>query len=279
MYYAFEVYQIVMESITCASCVATLTNYVEFATTCEGTEEIINLYREIQQKEGKIKLSKVLTFLGEDIQYNNDNIKKEGILDNWGYNFKDPGVQEEVEPLDLGVKCKQEQEMAKMGQDQTKYKMFFKRHFLKDIPEFRIFKCEVCEFQTKYRGSLRRHLLGHKNISEVETYKCETCQYLTKHRWSFKRHLLGHKDISEVQTFKCNLCQYQTRQRDSLKNHLLGHKDISEVPIFKCEICVFHTRYRGSLRSHLLTHKDISEVQTCTKPSWISLYAHHLWKY
>ncbi|KAJ8981105.1 hypothetical protein NQ317_007879 [Molorchus minor] len=227
-YFSREVYQIIMDPVICASCVGTLTSYVKLAI-CEGTEEKINLYREIQQKEGKIKLSKVLTFLGEDIRYNNDKIKKEGILDNWEYNFKDPGVQEEVEPLDFGVKCKQERETPKMGQDQTKYKLFFERHLLKlkKIPEFQIFKCEVCEFQTTYRGHLNRHLLGHKDISEIQMFKCETCLYQTRRRGDLKRHLLLHKDVSEVQMFKCETCPFQTRRKGNLKKHFLKHKNIS----------------------------------------------------
>ncbi|KAJ8981106.1 hypothetical protein NQ317_007880 [Molorchus minor] len=244
LYIEIAVYQIMMDSITCASCVRTLTSYFTFATTCEGIEEKIKLYHEIQQREGKIKLSNVLTFVGDCIQYNNDNIKKEGILDNLENRFTCPDIKE-VE-LDSGVECKQksvEMYTCKTGQYQTKHTLFFKRHLLK--------------LKTKYRRCLKRHLLGHKDISEIKTYKCELCQYQTKHRRSLKRHLLSHKDISEVQTFKCETCPFQTRRKENLKRHLLSHQDVSEVQMFKCETCPYQTKRKENLKRHLLSHRDI----------------------
>ncbi|KAJ8973228.1 hypothetical protein NQ317_004138 [Molorchus minor] len=200
-----------METVTCASCVGFVSNYVNFEATCKGTEEKINLYRESQQDEYVIKLSDVLTFLGEGIWYNNENIKKEGPDDNLnGF---------------MGVHVK----------------------------EVETFKCDMCEYQSKRKGTLNRHLLFHKDISEVQTFKCKMCEFQTRYKRSLKKHSLLHKDISEVQMFKCEMCEYQTRYKRSLKKHVLRHKDSSKVQVFKCEMCEFQTRYKRSLKKTLAT--------------------------
>ncbi|KAJ8981110.1 hypothetical protein NQ317_007885 [Molorchus minor] len=235
----------VMDSVTCVSCVETLANYIKFAITCEDTEKKINFYCKIQRNKAVIKLSNVLTFLGEEIWNNHGNIKKEGTLDNLEYSFEGHDVKDEIELY------------------QTRQKHHLTRHLLghKDISEVQMFKCEMCQFQTKHRDHLNRHLLGHKDISEVQMFQCKMCEFQTRHRGSLKIHLLTHKDISEVELFKCEKCQFQTRYNRSLKSHLLSHKDISEVPVFKCDMCEYQTKYKKNLKTHFLVHKDISKVQ------------------
>ncbi|KAJ8981116.1 hypothetical protein NQ317_007891 [Molorchus minor] len=87
----------IMDSVTCSSCVGTLTNYVTFAITCDSTEEKINLYRETHHKVLKIKLSNVLTFLGDGIWCGNVNIKEEDSLDNLKYIVNEPKVHTGVD--------------------------------------------------------------------------------------------------------------------------------------------------------------------------------------
>ncbi|KAJ8966178.1 hypothetical protein NQ317_006897 [Molorchus minor] len=181
-----------------------------------------------------ITLDSVLTFLDEGVGYNNVNIKDENIFDGFKNSFKRSGVQEELKLLDSSQKCKQK--------------------------NLETFKCEMCEFQTKHKASLKNHFICHKDISEVQMFKCNMCEFQTRYRGSLKNHLICHKDISELQMFKCEMCEYQTRHRGSLKSHLLGHKDITEVEIFKCNMCEFQTKYKGTLKRHLLNHKDNSEV-------------------
>ncbi|KAJ8973970.1 hypothetical protein NQ317_001376 [Molorchus minor] len=136
-----EVYHTIMDSVACASCVGLLTSYVNFATICEGTEEKINLYREMQQNVAVIKLSKTIAFLDGCIQYSSVSIKKEGLLDS----FKESDCKEEVE-VQL-FKCE-------TCEFQTKRKDFFNQHLLlhKDISDARLFKGEACESQTKHKS-------------------------------------------------------------------------------------------------------------------------------
>ncbi|KAJ8981136.1 hypothetical protein NQ317_007911, partial [Molorchus minor] len=252
----------IMNSATCASCVEILTSYVNFGTTCEGTEEKINLYCKILQNKAIIKLSNVLTFLSKGVEYNSVTIKKECTSDNLDYSFKWPHVKEEVGLLESKEKCKREKvEMYKSErfQSQIEPRSNIKGNLLnpKDISEAQMFKCEICEYQTKRKNCLKRHLLSH-NMPKL---KCEMCQYQTSHRGNFNKHLIIHKDITESTMFKCNLCEYQARHRHYLKRHLQSHKDASEVQMFKCKMCEYETRCKPSLKRHLLGHKDISEVE------------------
>ncbi|KAJ8973242.1 hypothetical protein NQ317_004152 [Molorchus minor] len=125
----------------------------------------------------------------EGVGYNNVNIKDENIFDGFKNSFKRSGVQEELKLLDSSQKCKQK--------------------------NLETFKCEMCEFQTKHKASLKNHFICHKDISEVQMFKCNMCEFQTRYRGSLKNHLICHKDISELQMFKCEMCEYQTRHRET----------------------------------------------------------------
>ncbi|KAJ8970344.1 hypothetical protein NQ317_007623 [Molorchus minor] len=167
-----------MDSVTCSSCVGILSNYVNFATICDDTEEKINLYRETGQNEVILKSSNILTFLRDGIRYNNVNIKKENTPDNLEYCFEGPDVKEKVELLYSSDKFQTHTEN-------------FKCHLLshKDNLEVQMFECKMCEYQTKYKRDLKKHLLVHKDISEVQMFKCEMCEFQTKHRGALKKAL------------------------------------------------------------------------------------------
>ncbi|KAJ8973145.1 hypothetical protein NQ317_001881 [Molorchus minor] len=133
----------------------------------------------------------------------------------------------------------------------------------------------MCEFQTKLKGCLKSHLLGHKDISDVQIFKCKMCEYQTRYRGSLRYHLLPTRIFPKYKylNVKC------TRHRRSLKTHLLGHTGVQ-----KCEMCEYQTKHKklilkkhllmsqGYFRSakakqkqllkqHLLVHKNFSEVQ------------------
>ncbi|KAJ8969259.1 hypothetical protein NQ317_016635 [Molorchus minor] len=173
-YQKFKSYQLIMDYVTCASCVGLVTSYINFATTCEGTEEKIILYHEIHQYRAIIKLSDVLAFLDGDKWYSNVNLSKEVTVGNLEYSFKESPVKVEVELLDSSEQCNR-RKSGKTYQYETGHGENLKRHLLGrwDITEVQMYKCDICEYRTKYKGVLKRHLLVHKDISEVQTYKCD----------------------------------------------------------------------------------------------------------
>ncbi|KAJ8973956.1 hypothetical protein NQ317_001362 [Molorchus minor] len=103
-----NVYQAIMDTVACSSCVGSLTSFVNFLTTFKDTEEKITLYNEIQRNKVIIKLSNVLTFLDEGVGYSG-NLKRECILDNLEYSVKGskPYVKKEGEILGCTEKCTQ----------------------------------------------------------------------------------------------------------------------------------------------------------------------------
>ena len=67
------------------------------------------------------------------------------------------------------------------------------------MPEF---KCIDCNFKTKKKSNLVRHLQTPKHISRVnntkEEYSCETCNFYTSIKRNYKRHLLTAKHIKNT---------------------------------------------------------------------------------
>ncbi|KAJ8951328.1 hypothetical protein NQ317_010809 [Molorchus minor] len=138
--------------------------------------------------------------------------------------------------------------------------------------EMQIYKCICCEYRTKSRGSLERHMLSHKDASELATFKCTACEYQTKYRRAIISHLLRTKIFQKCKRIKCQmsanirrntrepleipLARPQryfrsgiTKHRRCLMKHLLRHKDISEVQMFKCKMCKYQTKYKNALKA------------------------------
>ncbi|KAJ8940462.1 hypothetical protein NQ317_002385 [Molorchus minor] len=91
--------------------------------------------------------------------------------------------------------------------------------FIKKILVMEMHTCETCNFETKLKCSLKRHLLVHREILK------------TKHKTNLQTHLLVHKENSEVETYECETCHYKTKCKGDLKQHRLVHRENSEVKI------------------------------------------------
>eukprot|EP00091_Calanus_sinicus_P012469 TRINITY_DN28087_c0_g1_i1.p1 TRINITY_DN28087_c0_g1~~TRINITY_DN28087_c0_g1_i1.p1 ORF type:complete len:118 (-),score=9.98 TRINITY_DN28087_c0_g1_i1:148-501(-) len=66
------------------------------------------------------------------------------------------------------------------------------------------YKCEQCEYVSKYLQALKAHVLAiHEQISE----NCEFCDYSAK----YKTNILSHIKFvhTKVEKLQCHLCQYQ----------------------------------------------------------------------
>lgn len=125
------------------------------------------------------------------------------------------------------------------------------------VPEGKWFTCETCFYETKYKYRLNQHTrLMHRDSSEIERVKCPICEFQTKFKESLKRHMLIHGDPSEMAMHKCSVCMFQTKLKVSLKRHMLIHSDPSELEMHKCTICVFQTKFKDSLKRHMNTHSQ-----------------------
>ncbi|KAJ8973667.1 hypothetical protein NQ317_011785 [Molorchus minor] len=91
------------------------------------------------------------------------------------------------------------------------------RNIKTDSSEVKIFKCDLCDFQSKLKDSLNRHSLLHKDISEVKTYNCDQCSFKSIRKYNLKKHQLIHMDNSDVEMFICEICEFKTIHKYYLK--------------------------------------------------------------
>ena len=76
--------------------------------------------------------------------------------------------------------------------------------------------CPVCEFKTKWRPAMRRHIkVVH---AEEKPYKCPHCGYKLSRKAHLRRHI---QEVHENEKpHKCPECEYQASRKTHLKNHI-----------------------------------------------------------
>ncbi|XP_018568390.1 zinc finger protein 142-like [Anoplophora glabripennis] len=145
---------------------------------------------------------------------------------------------------------------------ESKYKMNLTQHQAKhkSTSEAILYKCDDCDFQTKYRSGIYRHRSRHKDSSEVPTYKCTDCEYETRTKYNLTTHRLVHDNPSGARKYTCTLCEYETSYKSNFKSHQLKHENPSAVQMYVCEDCDYKTEQKHYLARHALKHKDCSQV-------------------
>lgn len=145
--------------------------------------------------------------------------------------------------------------------------------------DLKLYTCPECNFETKYKGSLRKHVQKHKGAGETLTVTCPKCPFETKHTGYLNLHMQSYhmtpteacddkgKDKKDIVMLFCAKCDYKTRFKYSLRTHTLKHMDPSEVDMLNCSECSYTTKYKKNLQSHILIHMNESEVRMffCTK--------------
>ena len=156
------------------------------------------------------------------------------------------------------------------------------------------YKCEKCDFRTKYKYVLeKRHSRLHAEVSVPKKFKCNLCHYTAHSRDKLEDHIKKHTgekkpipcDIPgceficnskssaykhkqvvhwEKTWYKCDQCSYQIWHKAGLTTHMKMHVDRKS---FRCtfEDCEYRAKTRGSLYSHMNRHDY--------KPSEVPAYA------
>ena len=78
-------------------------------------------------------------------------------------------------------------------------------------------KCNLCDFASSWKGSVRNHLKSHMG---EKSNKCYLCDFASSRASNLRRHLKTH---SGEKPNKCNLCDYASSQTGDLKKHLKTH--------------------------------------------------------
>jgi len=123
------------------------------------------------------------------------------------------------------------------------------------------YKCPHCEYSTKWKGNLPKHVRIHnvkKNKENVRPFKCKIpgCNKAYKNQGHLNRHMLRHNGKKD---FKCPHCEYATYDNSHLSRHVLTRHTKYEKP-FKCEFgngCSMSFRTTSELKQHMDRHLGI----------------------
>ena len=128
------------------------------------------------------------------------------------------------------------------------------------------YKCNVCDYSTNHRGSLKRHKTIH---SEEKPYQCGICDFTTRYLGSMKQHQMRH---SGEKPFKCEKCDF----RSSSKRRLKRHEDSIHVSnkSYKCDLCDFFTTVQIEFTKHQMMHngKEPYKCEWCNFTTTQKLY-------
>ena len=122
-----------------------------------------------------------------------------------------------------------------------------------------LYQCSTCDYNTKYKHNLTKHLKIHNNprVKKDPTNICGTCGYTTTFKSNYNKHIKIHNKPPRVKkdpTNICRTCGYTT----TLKSNYNKHIKIHQRPVFDsyCDICekkVFENsrkKYNRHMRGH-----------------------------
>ncbi|KAI0217581.1 hypothetical protein LSAT2_030674 [Lamellibrachia satsuma] len=118
------------------------------------------------------------------------------------------------------------------------------------------FSCPHCDFTSKYRNVLRKHLTKHPG----EVYVCNmmNCDYRTTDKSLLQQHTHGqHGQQVETQSYPCPMClRPPFKYKRSLEKHIQMHMETDE----KCQQCGARFLLKAQLDRHMETEHKTPEV-------------------
>lgn len=95
----------------------------------------------------------------------------------------------------------------------------YRDHYL-TCPNRHILYCDYCDYSTKYKSVLSRHISTYHNIDEtaVEFHECLKCRKTYKSKAALNRHL--NLECNKEPCFFCKKCNYSTKFKHNLARHV-----------------------------------------------------------
>jgi len=136
---------------------------------------------------------------------------------------------------------------------------------------FKMFKCELCNFRTFYKGSFWRH----QNQHNGKKYKCTNCSHESNDESNLLKHMktlhfektstcpncnkvlknVGARYWHQCQRSYCDQCEMSFAHNKGLKRHIqVKHEGIKKYQCFKCE-------YKAGQPTHLKTHMRLKHQE------------------
>ena len=108
--------------------------------------------------------------------------------------------------------------------------------------------CDVCGYATKWKATLRNHMVSVHKIGEPK-FKCKMCPYTSPQKGNFDYHMVSAHKIGEDK-FKCQFCTFASPHKISFESHMVSVHKIGEGR-FKCKMCPYSSFHKGNFRSHI----------------------------
>ncbi|KAJ8966446.1 hypothetical protein NQ314_003520 [Rhamnusium bicolor] len=118
----------------------------------------------------------------------------------------------------------------------TVYKVALRKHQILHSESKKLYKCNLCSFQTVHEGVLKyKHLLTHKE----RLFICANCPYKSKTKDTLRKHMLVHRRPETLIKYRCDKCTFQTIRKDGIRNHQQVHKAPEELILLPCSLCPY----------------------------------------
>ncbi|XP_069363587.1 uncharacterized protein [Maniola hyperantus] len=107
------------------------------------------------------------------------------------------------------------------------------------------FKCTLCQYKSKYKSALVKHVKMHTGD---KPFACDLCEYKCSANSVFVNHLRIH---TGEKPFSCKICEYKFARKNDLLRHIKLH--LGRKP-YSCEVCGHKFARNSDLRCHIKTH-------------------------
>merc|ERR1711981_970722 len=134
-------------------------------------------------------------------------------------------------------------------------------------------RCFYCDYQPDEKSSLEKHVLAVHSGEKL--FKCDNCEFSTKFSRVYKNHLMSLKISGKCEStnekhdpdqykpnepMKCPHCNYTRTQRSKILNHIKSVHD--DAKPFKCSQCKSSFKLKFRLTAHVkLSHGDGKKFQ------------------